>query len=237
METPALKWSTIRWLGNSRIVKTSYLWFFLVPMAAKLLGPFAGEHNIVIPLFEPPKTFSVDVQLPFSWQVLFVASTFFMLGQLVYTFCCPEIVQQYKSYGEYQQDHPEGFRPLQRWFRKLVNSMTHESADRFLTKLEKTTGATGGVTKSREALTKCQSSLTQSVRDLIFDSCRRDICDPRNPIAITLRSDRFDVVLEESQLANAIWCIASSVFFLVGLVLFVVIITQNVWAFILLVFG
>lgn len=38
-------WDKLRAIGNSRLVRMSILWLFVVPIAAKLLAPFAGPHT------------------------------------------------------------------------------------------------------------------------------------------------------------------------------------------------
>lgn len=42
------------------MVQASYLWFFIVPVAAKLLVPIAGDHKVPL----PPYQFNVTVSCP-----------------------------------------------------------------------------------------------------------------------------------------------------------------------------
>lgn len=71
-------------------------------MGAKVLSPFAGEHDLTVPwLPDGRNVIHLDIGLPFSWKVFYLMSWAFIIGQIVYRFACPEIVRSYGTYGEY----------------------------------------------------------------------------------------------------------------------------------------
>jgi hypothetical protein len=85
-----VRWSMLSRLGSSKLVLTSYLWFALVPVAAKAvsaLEEFAAKSQW--PLLVP--------DLPFKWQAFFFAALFFSLANLVYLLSCPDIIRNYRS--------------------------------------------------------------------------------------------------------------------------------------------
>lgn len=100
-----LDWHILRSLGNSKIVKTSYFWFFFVPATARLMLPVAGKHEVAIPWLNSGAPFQINLDLPFNWKVFCVMSIMFMAGQFVYAIACPQVVKLYKSYGEYRLHH------------------------------------------------------------------------------------------------------------------------------------
>lgn len=112
-------WAGLRRLGSSRAVRSSYVWFALVPLAARLLAPLAAGHDVT--LFGA--TFTLEVALPFTWQVLFFSATAFALAQLLYSLRCPPIVRHYAHFADYKAAHsPSTFllsEPLEALVRQL----------------------------------------------------------------------------------------------------------------------
>lgn len=100
-------WTTWRWLGRSKLVTSSIVWLFVVPVAAKILSPVAGEYEILLPGPEGagPQVFHLELGLPFSWQLFYLMAAVFLLAQLVYRIWCPEILKDYDSFGDYRARH------------------------------------------------------------------------------------------------------------------------------------
>ncbi len=102
-----LHWGNVRWIGNSRLVTSSVVWLFIVPIAAKLLAPFAGQHTLDLSWFDRDlnEAIAVTIALPFSWQHFYLMSWLFVIGQAVYLVACPDVVRKYANYGDYRRDH------------------------------------------------------------------------------------------------------------------------------------
>jgi hypothetical protein len=95
-----LNWPELKSLGGSRMVRISFLWLILVPLAAKALskaGPEIqvglGEHLLTIPL-----------ALPFSWKLFYFGAAAFAAGTFVYRVGCPRLIRDYVGYNEYQNE-------------------------------------------------------------------------------------------------------------------------------------
>lgn len=95
-----MKWSYIRSLADSKIVRSSYIWLFIVPIVARVLSTL----DDVIDLTVLGETIRLSATLPFSWQALFFAASFFTVANIVYSIFCPEIFKTYRSYREFHED-------------------------------------------------------------------------------------------------------------------------------------
>lgn len=92
-------WDNLYSLGNSKILKSSYLWFFFVPVAAKFLSQF----NFPISVTFWGTTHTLDPSLPFSWIMLYAASLVFSAASLGYSLKCPKLIKDYKTFSNYYQ--------------------------------------------------------------------------------------------------------------------------------------
>jgi len=87
----------LRTLGESRVLKTSYLWFLLVPISARLLSSIDSVVNLRV--FGTP--FTITLGLPFSWEILFFGSLFVSAANLIFVVLCPQFVRDFEQYPEY----------------------------------------------------------------------------------------------------------------------------------------
>lgn len=95
-----LRWSAQNGLSQSAAVKSSAIWFLIVPIAARVLSKFNPE----IPIQISGREYFLLLQFPFYWQLLFFASLFFMLASIVYSINAKAIVKQYSSYSEFKEE-------------------------------------------------------------------------------------------------------------------------------------
>ncbi len=86
-----IQWSTLNALGKSKIVKSNYVWIFIIPLVAKNIDVISTQLDF-------------DITLTFSITKLFYASIFFCLGTLVYQLRCPKLIKDYTNYGEFSKD-------------------------------------------------------------------------------------------------------------------------------------
>lgn len=91
------RWERYKIFFNITVFRYLVLWFTVVPVLASLLRGFQvpltvtfGERSMTLPL-----------ELPFSWQLLWISSFFFFLALALYFIRCPGFVSQYNSYDEY----------------------------------------------------------------------------------------------------------------------------------------
>ncbi len=94
---PKHGWSSLRALGTSRTVKSSYLWLMLVPVIAKCLSAVNEVTTFTI----LGANISVPLSLPFSWKAFFFAALSFAMADLVWHIKCPDIIKKYSNYADF----------------------------------------------------------------------------------------------------------------------------------------
>ena len=94
------KWDTLNALGKSRVLRSSYLWLIVVPIAAKALS--SVENPIVLTGLGEGLVLSLT--LPFSWKLFYFSSVSISVAGLIYSFRCPEIIRKFKSFGQYMSE-------------------------------------------------------------------------------------------------------------------------------------
>jgi len=83
-------WTSLEGVGNSRALKSSYIWIVMVPIAARMAEKFDGE--VAVTLFGASIT--VSLSLPFTWQIFYLSAVLFSLANLIYTVRCPIFLKE-----------------------------------------------------------------------------------------------------------------------------------------------
>lgn len=94
-----MDWRLIRAFGNSRIVKTSYVWLFVVPMAARALATIPDSLTFSVFGAEIP----INVGLPFRWKLFYFMALAFATAQFLYWLNCPSMIRRYRDFKEYRE--------------------------------------------------------------------------------------------------------------------------------------
>ena len=97
-------WDTIKGFGETKALKTSYVFLFVVPVVARALQ--SAPESIVIPF--SGKEIELTLVLPFSWVLLFVSACLASLGNIIYATICPTLVKKYDSYPEFHATGRKG---------------------------------------------------------------------------------------------------------------------------------
>lgn len=92
-------WLRLSRLGKLRMVRSMYVWFIVVPIAARILEPLPAEVRFTI--FEAEVVLGFD--LPFSWKVFFFSSACLAIASALYSFYCPDFIQQYENYEDFRE--------------------------------------------------------------------------------------------------------------------------------------
>lgn len=206
-------WGMLRTLGNSRLVTSSIAWLFVVPIAARLLAPFAGRHTLDLSWVdsELDSPIIAIIALPFSWTRFYLMSWLFVIGQVVYWAACPEIVRKYANYGDYRRDHA-GALQLRLFLSDALRRSTHAT--------RKTIAQVTGVAN-------LEAMQLQGVYDAVVMTLRTS---PRTH-GLEEPEDRknrlFDAVLAVERKARQLCFWVSGVFFAGGLVLFVWVVVEG----------
>ena len=83
-----ISWESVRSFGNSHIVKSNYLWLFIIPFLAKNMGPI-NEY------------FHLNIEITFNISRFFYASLSFAIGTLIYQLRCPDLIKNHDGYADF----------------------------------------------------------------------------------------------------------------------------------------
>lgn len=221
MQLKLLKWSNLRSWGHSRLLRTSYLWIVAVPLSAKALAPIAGNHAFTV----LGSRVTVHFGLPFSWQVFYFMAIAFSIGQALYTIRCPEILRDYRTFTEFRNAH-QGIGPILRWLRWTVTRAGGKDLNLFH----------GRVCGALRLLPS--TSDFENVNDVYLKVCRGEA--PRTSLFRTYEellvrysykdptfSDVFDAIGRTQERFRERSLLCSATFFLIGFVLFLAVMVQN----------
>ncbi len=97
-------WSSLNKVGQSRTLTSSYIWIIVIPVLVRFLSKI--EHVFTFKFFGT--SISLDMSLPFSWEILYFSAILFGLGNLLYTAFCPELVSRYDTLSDFQNEGKTG---------------------------------------------------------------------------------------------------------------------------------
>jgi hypothetical protein len=82
-----LRWDMVKELSNAKIIATTSIWVFIVPITLKFLNQDLSDL----------------VSLPQSFSILYFSGVSFFLGAVVYNIFSPSILRQYHSYANFAE--------------------------------------------------------------------------------------------------------------------------------------
>ncbi len=103
-------------LGKSKVLLSSYVWLFLVPLGANLLAK--GQEDWLR-------------RLPFTWQLWFYAACALSAASLIFSITCPVLVRKYDRFEEFLAEG-RGSMQLLRALEETLK-MTHSQHDEMIT--------------------------------------------------------------------------------------------------------
>lgn len=101
MKDKVWRWERYKNFFQVTIFRYFVLWFSIVPMIAVALSNTPSEIN----LHFGGQVIAVKAELPFSWQLLWLSSLFFVMALGIYYTFCPAFIKKYNNYGEYLTYH------------------------------------------------------------------------------------------------------------------------------------
>lgn len=109
-------WQWYKSFFSITILRYLVLWFSLVPMLALWLNqiPEGKIYLKDIKILKDNKIssegnledivtyFEIDLGLPFSWELLWASSLFFVVALIIYVIFCPSFIKKYPSFKDYK---------------------------------------------------------------------------------------------------------------------------------------
>ncbi|WP_421860515.1 hypothetical protein [Marinobacter salarius] len=118
---PKPGWEVLSGVGNSKLIRSLSIWFFVIPILAKFTESM--PEIIDLGIFQP--TMKVQWSLPFSLQVLYLATLFFTAANILYLVFSPKIIKDYKSFSEFKEKEGS-FEAIKQMFEPLLNRSSEE---------------------------------------------------------------------------------------------------------------
>ncbi|WP_440120394.1 hypothetical protein [Tenacibaculum sp. Ill] len=93
----SLSWVLINSLGKLKISKSSYYYLVVVPILVKVLDEIESPLQLLV----FGSHLELNIKLPFSWYLFYFGAIFIAVGSIIYQLFCPELIKNYKNYGEF----------------------------------------------------------------------------------------------------------------------------------------
>ena len=194
----APRWSRLTEVGNSRVLRTSYFWFFAVPPLASLLSRIGTEHTI----HAFGSSWVLHLDLPFSWKVFYFAAAAFALGTSIFALRCPEIVRRYDSFAQFTSEG-KGRTQIRDYFLYYLVRRRHDSVAAAVTiaYLSDFTSSLEPAPDDPALSLPDRQQMIDAIVESKIPSDRvpdafwfvRNICDRSNPVSATLAGSCFFV--------------------------------------------
>jgi hypothetical protein len=97
MQVPNWKWKKLSKLQENKIIQSTYIWIFIVPIFAKILAKI--ESYVEFKVFD--HSFVLDLNLPFQWQIFYFSSLFFAIANFICYLNSPEIVKNFDNFNDF----------------------------------------------------------------------------------------------------------------------------------------
>ena len=92
-------WTALAKMQRFKIVKTMYIWLFIVPVAARMLEKVGDVARVTIWDY----SFELQIGLPFSWKMFYLSSVCFVLANLISHFRCYKLIRDHVNYSDFIQ--------------------------------------------------------------------------------------------------------------------------------------
>jgi hypothetical protein len=97
MEHALFTWTRLAKVQRWSVVRTMYIWLFIVPMIAKPLSKI--KETIDITVFS--HSFSIEFGLPFSWKVFYLCAIIFATANIIFVGRCYTLIKDHKDFSHF----------------------------------------------------------------------------------------------------------------------------------------
>lgn len=88
-------WQWYKSFFSVTIFRYFVTFFALVPIFAKVLNQIPKHVNLF--------GYNVNITLPFKWELLWMSAVSFVFAYLLYVIFCPKFIKEYSSFGDYKR--------------------------------------------------------------------------------------------------------------------------------------
>ncbi len=205
MPIKRLSWTSLRSLGNSRLIRTSFLWFIFVPIIARILVNFPESFDVVV----FGNTVAIPFCLPFRWTLFYFMSVAFALAQVMYLLQCPKFIKNYTNFADYQLQH--------RGMYILSNQLIHAYYFDHSKNLE-------------SSIVSIHSGIGKSLSEVKKNSqAGSNLHHGIQGAEDTIKNDIFDVLVDHLSKQNRTALLLSALLFAFGILFFIILSAQSFW--------
>jgi len=213
-------WNRLRAWGNSRFVRTAYLWVILITVLANAFSTWHGDGGNSA----PGDGFRFQPVLPFNWITFYFMALAFAVAHGLYAVRCPEVVRKYADFTEYRAHHLG--------FTHLVHQMAELFCRARVQDIEPLHFDLKAALQLDEAVAVDGDQCFEQMAALPSLGNRMRLCDWYRDLLIRmpnegLLNDVFDVIREHAGRVHRLSMLLSGLFFRVGLLLFCLVILQT----------
>ena len=109
LHSSTMNWENLYKLKSVKTVSSMYIWLFLVPLLVKATNGIQGNHTLNI----FGSDFQIDFDLPFSWYFFYFSALFFVIGNILVTLFCPQIVKDALDSRVFQYNSKDSFKVVE----------------------------------------------------------------------------------------------------------------------------
>lgn len=92
-------WMTLAKIQRFKVVKTMYIWLFVVPVVARILEKVNDVANVTIWGCQ----FELQIGLPFTWKLFYFSALCFTFASLIAHFRCYKLIKDHVNYSDFVQ--------------------------------------------------------------------------------------------------------------------------------------
>ncbi|WP_152561262.1 hypothetical protein [Halomonas salina] len=126
------RWEEYKSFFQITVFRYFVLWFSLVPLVANFLSDLSGPIDVTI----NDKIYTLNMSLPFNWQLLWISSLFFVVALAIYHCRCPKFIKKYNTYSDYASySHDPRWIAWEASF--MLKDASEKQVDKFVQRLSK----------------------------------------------------------------------------------------------------
>lgn len=222
-------WTALRSLGESRVIKSSYFWILLVPVAANVILRLETPLNIIV----LGENFTIHMDLPFSWKLFFYASCAFTVASLIFKLNCPISIREYKNYDDFKQKGGS-YLEIYSDFAKSIYLPSHFSHE-YYSMLRDDSG-THADPRVKDVWDTLQIATGANIENNYIEQIKADPKTPQLPVFFTQTppvedrvSDVFFHIRSRVASVKLPARLAASSFYTIGIILMTIVSSQNIY--------
>lgn len=222
------RWEEYQEFFQLIILRYLVAWFTLVPIVAALVGQLPNP----LPITLSGVTYTINLALPFHWQILWVSSLFFVIALGIYKVRCPKFIKKYNNYSDYS-----GYKHHPRWLAWEAHNLLKIASDKEKKILSERLSDKGYLEKLKEELSeelclKPKVEDKQTTIEFKVDGASYKFGMPILSTSEDQESEK-DIFYELFGRYSASRCIARAtikIFLLFSLILFIIVLGQHIFS-------